>query len=585
MIQPSFRVVEEVAVAPWFGVLPMQDEVHISDQPFAGRNVPVERRSVGLRSLAALPLHPFFFAAMSVFTLYASNLNELYFSDVATALGAALGAALVLFLGFGAVLRSFGAKAAILASAALLAGLFYIDIVDTANRYIGIGLSPLAALPIILATLALIALVVTWSRVDLTPANAVLNIMAVILFAFPAWQVAAHEWRAGEGSPVIAKDFDDSVHEAADAALIGTPAQAKSTPDIYYFIFDRYGSQSTLAEQYGFDNGHLVDFLKTKGFHVAADSHANYLKTAHSLASTFHMGYLDFLREAPRSKIGDWHPIYDLLGNHRVGRFLKSRGYDFIQMGAWWGPTHYNAFADENYSFGFSEFDYWYLRKTIVPTVLEVVAPSSTYANRMQSDLGQCHRVPRQIDKVMEISERNEATFVFAHILVPHDPYVFDPDGRCLSFEERKRRSERDGYVAQLRYANSLIKDLVSALLATEGPKPIIIIQADEGPFPDRYRHSNRSWQEATVDELKMKMGILNAYYFPDGDYRDLDQHVTSVNTFRILFNKYFGTRLKRLPDRVFAFPDYFKVYDFFDITDKVGGTPPDKGHVQAISR
>jgi len=68
-------------------------------------------------------------------------------------------------------------------------------------------------------------------------------------------------------------------------------------------------------------------------------------------------------------------------------------------------------------------------------------------------------------------------------------------------------------------------------------------------------------------------MGILNAYYFPDGNYRDLDQHITSVNTFRILFNKYFGTKLERLPDRIFAFPDYSNVYDFYDITDVVGGT------------
>jgi len=86
-----------------------------------------------------------------VFRLYASNLHQVYFSDVAIALAAALGAALVLFLAFGAALRNFGAKAAILASAALVAGLFYSEIIDAANRYAGTGLSPVAALPIILA--------------------------------------------------------------------------------------------------------------------------------------------------------------------------------------------------------------------------------------------------------------------------------------------------------------------------------------------------------------------------------------------------------------------------------------------------
>jgi hypothetical protein len=550
----------------------MQDKAKISDQPdVADANVLPARPSTGLGTAGALPLHPLLFAAASVFRLYASNLRELYFSDVATALAAALGAALVLFLAFGAALRNFGAKAAIIASATLVAGLFYIEIVDTANRYVGIGLSPAAALPIMLAILAIIAVSVAWPRIDFTPANAVLNGIAFALFIFPAWQVASHEWTTSGGSLVAAKAFDEAF--GADAFPVD-PAKAKNTPDIYYFIFDRYGSQSTMSEYYGFDNGDLIDFLEAKGFHVASDSRANYLKTAHSLASTFHMGYLDFLTGDQRSKIGDWHPIYDMLRDHRVGRFLKSNGYKFIQIGAWWGPTQYNPFAHENYSFGFGEFDNWYLRKTIIPTFLDTVAPASTYARRLQWENGQCQRVPQQIERVKKIGERNETTFVFAHILVPHDPYVFSPDGHCLSFEQAMQRTEREGYVEQVRYANSLIKDFVSALLAKEEAEPIIIIQADEGPFPARYRSGNLSWHEATVDELKIKTGILNAYYFPDGDYRDLDQHVTPVNTFRILFNKYFGTKLERLPDQVFAFPDILKIYEFYDITDVVEDGP-----------
>jgi hypothetical protein len=280
------------------------------------------------------------------------------------------------------------------------------------------------------------------------------------------------------------------------------------------------------------------------------------------------MGYLDFLTEHPRSRIGDWHPIYDMLKDHRVGRFLKSRGYKFVQIGGWWGQTRYNPYADENHSFGFTEFNYWYLRKTIVPPILDAVAPNSTYARLLQWDHGQCQAVPRQIEKLKEIGRRSETTFVFAHILVPHDPYAFSPDGRCLSPSEAKERTEPQGYVEQVRYANSLIRDFVTALLATDGPKPIIIIQADEGPIPTRYRSGDRSWHDATVDELKAKMGILNTFYFPDGDYRDLDRQVTSVNTFRIVFDKYFSTELERLPDRSYVFPDIFKIYDFHDITD-----------------
>jgi hypothetical protein len=149
---------------------------------------------------------------------------------------------------------------------------------------------------------------------------------------------------------------------------------------------------------------------------------------------------------------------------------------------------------------------------------------------------------------------------------VPHEPYVFRADGRCLSSE--REWNETESYIEQVRYANSLIKDFISALLATDGPKPIIVLQSDEGPFPPRYRSEERSWRDATIDELRAKTGILNAFYFPDGDYRGMDPQVTSVNTFRIVFNKHFGTTLKRLPDRIYAFPDKSKIYDFYEITD-----------------
>ena len=46
-----------------------------------------------------------------------------------------------------------------------------------------------------------------------------------------------------------------------------------------------------------------------------------------------------------------------------------------------------------------------------------------------------------------------------------------------------------------------------------------------------------------------------------------------------MVFNKYFGTKLKRLPDRVYAFPDTDRIYDFYEITDIVRGTRQNNGN------
>src|SRR5688572_3129007 len=82
----------------------------------AGDHVSTSARTGTLPCGASWPLHPFLFGAASVVSLYAANLRETTLGDVRAAVGGVLALALILFLGFGAALRCFGPRAAILAS-------------------------------------------------------------------------------------------------------------------------------------------------------------------------------------------------------------------------------------------------------------------------------------------------------------------------------------------------------------------------------------------------------------------------------------------------------------------------------------
>jgi hypothetical protein len=518
--------------------------------------------------LARFPAHPFLLAAYAVFALYASNLRETGFDDVAPSLVVVLGLTGAAFLGLGLLFRSFGARAALVTSVLVVGALFYVELLSWLNRTFGAHLTAADAWPWMLTVGAILGAAVALAPVSLTLPNSILNGIAVALIVGPAWKVGAYEVETARENWAAQAMWSD----APDLAPVGTahaaPLLTGERPDIYYFIFDRYASDATLRGDLGFDND-LTDFLTEHGFYIAAESRANYLKTAHSLASTFHMDYINFLSDDPRSARDDWHPIYDMLENHRVGRFLKERGYDFIQMGGWWGPTQHNRQADENYSYGFGEFETHLLRKTILPPMLNAAAPDSGVVRKLQWDAGQCQRIPAQFQKLKEIAARPGPTFAFTHLLLPHEPFVFDAQGKCLPLAEREI-DFKTGYLGQLRYANSLIEDFVLHVLAKDGPKPVIVIQADEGPFPARYRTGSRSWRAASRVELQMKTGILNAYYFPDGDYAALYPDITPINTFRTVFNEVFGTEFERLPDRVYAFPDVFRIYDFYDITDVV---------------
>ncbi|MFZ1429150.1 MAG: sulfatase-like hydrolase/transferase [Geminicoccaceae bacterium] len=501
------------------------------------------------------PFHPFLLAAASVLALYASNVKQASLLEILPALGSALGCALLVVLAVGGLCRGFSARAAVLASVILLGCLFYARLFFWVDLEVGGG--GRADLFLFLLVLAVVVVVVARTRIDLRLPHSILNGIGLILLVTPIAQVTWYHWQ--NARPALAATVADEA-----AALAG------ERPDIYYLIFDRYASPSTLQRYFDFNDAPLIAFLEKNGFYVAPGSHANYLKTGHSLASTLQMDYLDFLADREGRRSSDWAPIYRMLREHRVARFLKSSGYRYVQIGSWWSPTQVNPYADANPRFGFREFTSTYAQGLALRPLLNLVAPDSPYTRSLQWDYGQCQRVPWQIEQIKQAAVGSEATFVFAHILVPHEPFVFDGEGRCLSAEESRKRGTRQGYVEQIRYANKIIMDLVTTLQARKGKQPIIIVQGDEGPFPETDVGNLRSWREADHDELQIKMGIMNAYYFPDGDYRQIYPSITPVNSFRVLFNKYFQADFNMLPDRIYGFPDTLSIYEFFDITNKV---------------
>jgi hypothetical protein len=523
------------------------------------------------------PIHPILFALVPVLTMLANGLSHLVYAEAAAALAGSVLFALAVFLLVGAVLRRLDSRTAVIASIWIVGCVYYNNLFGYnslfggINNMVGGGYSMERSLAVTVTLFVLLSIAAARIRFPLNPVNLILNCIALVMVATPVWKIAAYEWSYGAARHTYNAD------RAAEAMpeIAGTAAPAASTgertPDIYHFIFDRYTSEPVLKRYYELDNSAIGGFLEDRGFYVARNSNSNYQKTGHSLASTFYMDYLDLLADNHRLSPYGWHPIYKMLEDHRVARFLKNRDYEFIQFGSWWIGTFKNPFADENHPHGFSEFNMLYLRNTILRPLFDLL-PDSDFTSRLSWDNGQCSRIRNQIADIKAIGgreNRDKPLYVFAHILVPHGPYNFTTDGRCITFEEALQRGDPQGYIDQIAYANRIIEEIVPALQAPDGEPPVILIQADEGPFPKR--DYSVPWQDSPARDLQIKTGILNAYYFPDRDYSKLSDDITPVNSYRILFNKYFGTEFPLLPNRVFAFPDPV-IYDFHDVTEKVRG-------------
>jgi hypothetical protein len=337
-----------------------------------------------------------------------------------------------------------------------------------------------------------------------------------------------------------------------------------SKPDIYYMVFDRYGGDET-TRTLGWDND-IDDYLESKGFYVPGESRSNYIRTALSLASSLNAEYLDELARG-RDGSTDWAPVYKHIERHRVGAFLRSQGYSYTHVGTMYYPTLDNPQATRN-------LHYYAVAPSSVTRLLDsgVLDPMQRALRSPWLDerLQNWHRTRRQIEDVVRLVPERGPKFVFLHIMVPHPPYIFDGDGGFVSKDRQSQRTFAQNYRNAVTAANGMIRQLVEAILRESASPPVIIVQGDEGPYPPGTGADSFLWRTAGTAQLRMRSGILNAYYLPGVDSRVLYPTISPVNSFRVVFNTYFGTNLPLLPDRTFRHVSSLQPFPLDDITDRV---------------
>ena len=294
-----------------------------------------------------LPIHPLLFALFPVLSLYSANVAEVSLRQVLWPMLVVLAAAILMVLLAWLVLRDLR-KAGLLASLALILCFAYGYIVGPTKDPSSAALTNLAKVILVAwAVILAVAAYLIWkSRSDFRRPTALLNIVGAVMVVVPTITIAANEM-TGSAHPAGTPDSAD-IH----LSMPETPR------DIYYIILDRYPSASALEEQHGFDNSEFLNYLSSKGFFVASDSHANYAFTAYSLASSLNMMYLDTLGEEVGKDSTDQEPLQDLIQDYEVWRLLEPLGYEYIHFGSWWEPTRMNTSADININRGprLSEF-------------------------------------------------------------------------------------------------------------------------------------------------------------------------------------------------------------------------------------
>jgi len=360
---------------------------------------------------------------------------------------------------------------------------------------------------------------------SLKSTNGFLTSMAIALLMISALRAGHYWYLEGRDRPIA--DSDSWLQPPIE---LRTPARP---PDIYYLVFDRYAGPETLLQNYELDNSKFFEDLRQRGFSVQQESKANYPRTILSMCSALNLSYL------PEHRRSDNY-YAKMIDNHTVGRYLKEVGYKYYHFGNWYQPLRSNNIADEVYA------------TSILPSEFAESLYASTPLSKLIRVKHKFDFVTNKLKEVAKVANDEKPTFVYAHFLLPHTPYVLNSDGSQLSWAESRYGDPKASYIKQLKGTNKLILEMIDSILSNSAVTPIIVLQADEGPYlTEETRKLDRKQQILT------RARIFSAFLLPsDGQESDgrpeVPLSITPVNTFRLIFREYFDSNIDLLSDRIF---------------------------------
>lgn len=343
------------------------------------------------------------------------------------------------------------------------------------------------------------------------------------------------------------------------ARTVSTEAQTGSgeilldcsiTPDIYYIILDGYGRADMLADLYELDNQPFLEYLEQEGFYVATESYTNYIQTIYSIPSSLNFNFI----AAPAKGVNSQLYFSHLMNHNDIMAVLKRCGYRTVAFESGFYFTNDPEVDDYlAHSIGANEFESLLLADSPVDVLADELGlePSAlSYEAHRQ-------RVLFSLDELGKLYEMQGPKIVFAHIVSPHPPFVFDQNGQPIDPKRRYYIGDGDdyqgspdeylaGYAAQLAFINQKMEQVIGAILENSASPPVIIIQGDHGPG------SRLVWDAPGETCLWERTPILNAYYLPGEGARWLYPAISPVNSFRVVLNAYFGTELPLLPDSTY---------------------------------
>jgi hypothetical protein len=337
--------------------------------------------------------------------------------------------------------------------------------------------------------------------------------------------------------------------------------------DIYFILVDNYGREDILKQGSGFDNSQMVNELMQRGFIFPNCAQSNYFWTAPAVSSILNIDYLETLgiNENSYNRRGHYDDMAPLIEESLVVNKFRAYGYHVVTFRGFMGlidiqdsDTYVSFDNDPSYNrmLAVARFRELFYQTTLF-SQLDNLYSLSVFSHTIPEEPLIDHQQTGSSSDVLEpqfdeIFQQNHYAlealtripkevagpkFVYAHLYSAHWPFMTRPDGSLrLPFTQQMTTP---GYVDAVKFTNDRLLAAIDSILTNSKTKPVIILQGD---------HSNE-WIDPVEWSGEDRLKILSAYFLPDDGDRLLYDTISPVNTFRLIFQHYFGENIPLLPD------------------------------------
>jgi hypothetical protein len=313
-------------------------------------------------------------------------------------------------------------------------------------------------------------------------------------------------------------------------------------PDIYYIVVDESVAFDAIRTYWKYPKvDDFENFLKSKGFFVAENSHSQTFETMVEIASRLNLEDMSTIQGYSAQ---DW---YEAISNNKVMQVLKGYGYTTIvldQVHAANGYVNktpitadYDFTATKIYSrlWAFDDFFSLVFTRTLLRPITDKISQSDPFIAQHRTD------VLYFFDKIAHLQDIPSPKFVYGQVLLTHVPLIFDENGGLL---DQKNYYNWDYYIESYKFEITKVTDLINTLLAQSNPTnpPIIILQSDHG---FRNIDSGHAGSKILANYPEAyKYDIINALLLPGYDTSQLPDDINPIDTFIIILDHYFGQSL-----------------------------------------